>query len=130
MQVGGGNLVEKAAAVYYLASSADGLIFVGNMAFQIMHALGFPVPRKLIEAGAFKEAVKIIKFANSRNIPILFPKDFWCMKDHLMKPELVPAHSILEGTIFYLFFKTGMILLILLSAKACLVTLTCNVRFS
>lgn len=99
MQVGGGNLVEKAAAVHYLASSADGLVFVGNMAFQIMHALGLPVPRRLVEAGAFTESVRIIQFANSRNIPILFPKDFWCLNDHLKKPELVPVHGILEGKI-------------------------------
>nr|XP_043632560.1 phosphoglycerate kinase, cytosolic-like [Erigeron canadensis] len=97
MMVGGGNLVEKAAAVHYLVSSADGLIFVGNMAFQIMHALGLSVPRNLVEAGAFKEAIRIIQFANSRNIPILLPKDFWCLNDHLKKPEIVPAHGILEG---------------------------------
>ncbi|PWA42220.1 phosphoglycerate kinase [Artemisia annua] len=96
--VGGGNLVEKAAAVQYFVSNADGLIFVGNMAFQIMHALGLPVPKNLVEAGAFKEAIKIIKLANSRNIPILLPKDFWCMNDHLKKRELVPAHCILEGS--------------------------------
>ncbi|KAK9051537.1 hypothetical protein SSX86_028164 [Deinandra increscens subsp. villosa] len=95
--VGGGNLVEKAAAVRYLVSSADGLVFVGNMAFQIMHAFGFPVPRNLVEAGAFADAVRIIQIANSRNIPILFPKDFWCLNDHLKKPELVAVHGILEG---------------------------------
>ncbi|KAI3748428.1 hypothetical protein L6452_11484 [Arctium lappa] len=95
--VGGGNLVEKAAAVHYLVSTSDGLIFVGNMAFQIMHALGLPVPRKLVEAGAFHEAIRIIQIANSRNIPILFPKDFWCLNDHLKKPQLVPAHCLLEG---------------------------------
>nr|GEV87561.1 phosphoglycerate kinase, cytosolic-like isoform X1 [Tanacetum cinerariifolium] len=95
--VGGGNLVEKAAAVHYLISSTDGLIFVGNMAFQIMHALGLPVPRNLVEAGAFKEAIKIIQYAKSRNIPILLPKDFWCLNDHHKEPQLVPAHCFLEG---------------------------------
>ncbi|KAL8210552.1 hypothetical protein R6Q57_004989 [Mikania cordata] len=92
-----GNLVEKAAAVRYLISSADGLVFVGNMAFQIMHALGLPVPRKLVEAGAFTEAFKLIQLANSKNIPILFPKDFWCLNEQFKKPELVPVHGILEG---------------------------------
>ncbi|KAJ0771429.1 putative phosphoglycerate kinase [Helianthus annuus] len=97
--VGGGNLIEKAAAVRYLVSSADGLVFVGNMAFQIMHALGLPVPRKLVEIGAFTEATGIIQYANSRNIPILFPKDFWCVNvnDRLKEPKLVPVHGILEG---------------------------------
>ncbi|XP_071706371.1 phosphoglycerate kinase, cytosolic-like isoform X2 [Rutidosis leptorrhynchoides] len=96
--VGGGNLVDKAGAVRYLVSVVDGLILVGNMAFQIMQALGLPVPKKLVETGAFKEAVKIIQLAKSRNISILFPKDFWCLNNnHLKEPELVPAHSILEG---------------------------------
>ncbi|KAL8241286.1 hypothetical protein R6Q59_014641 [Mikania micrantha] len=95
--VGGGNLVEKAAAVRYLISSVDGLVFVGNMAFQIMHALGLPVPRKLVEAGAFTEAFRIIQLANSKNIPILFPKDFWCLNEQFKKPELVPVYGILEG---------------------------------
>ncbi|KAK1421147.1 hypothetical protein QVD17_23274 [Tagetes erecta] len=97
VMIGGGNLVEKAAAVHYLASSADGLVFVGNMAFQIMHALGLPVSRRLVEAGAFTEAFRIVQFADSRKIPIFFPKDFWCLNDQLKKPELVPVHRILEG---------------------------------
>ncbi|KVI09509.1 Phosphoglycerate kinase [Cynara cardunculus var. scolymus] len=95
--VGGGNLVEKSAAVHYLVSSCDGLVFVGNMSFQIMHALGLPVPKKLVEVGAFNEAIRIIRIANSRNIPILFPKDFWCLNDHLKKPQLVPTHCLFEG---------------------------------
>ncbi|CAI9273283.1 unnamed protein product [Lactuca saligna] len=95
--VGGGNLIEKAAAINYLVSSSDGLIFVGNIAFQIMHALGFSVPNKYIEFGAFKEAIKIIKSANSRNIPIFFPKDLWCMNDHFKNPKLVSTHCIPEG---------------------------------
>ncbi|XP_076899754.1 phosphoglycerate kinase, cytosolic-like isoform X2 [Bidens hawaiensis] len=95
--VGGGNLVEKAAAVKYLVSSADGLVFVGNMAFQIMHALGLCVPKKLVEVGARTEAVRILEFANSRNISIFLPKDFWCVNDRIKKPELVPVHGILEG---------------------------------
>ncbi|KAL4576613.1 hypothetical protein LXL04_012709 [Taraxacum kok-saghyz] len=95
--VGGGNLVEKADAVRYLISNSDGLIFVGNIAFQIMHALGFSVPKKLLEVEAFQEAIKIIKLANSRNIPIFFPKDFWCLNDNFKNPELVSAHCIPEG---------------------------------
>ncbi|KAI3792703.1 hypothetical protein L2E82_06591 [Cichorium intybus] len=95
--VGGGNLVEKAAAINYLVSNSDGLIFVGNISFQIIHALGFSVPKKYLEVGALKEANKIIQFANSRNIPILFPKDFWCMNDQFKKPKLIPSHCIPEG---------------------------------
>lgn len=95
--IGGGNLVEKADAVNYLISNSDGLIFVGNIAFQIMHALGFSVPRKLLEVGAFKEAIEIIQIANSRNIPILFPKDFWCLNDHFKNPKVLPSHCIPEG---------------------------------
>lgn len=100
MQIGGGNLLDKAAALHFLVSSCDGLIFVGNMAFQLMHALGFPVPTKLVEQGALEAALKIIQISESRRIPILFPKDFWCMNVHLQKQlELFPANRILDENI-------------------------------
>ncbi|KAI8563311.1 hypothetical protein RHMOL_Rhmol03G0102600 [Rhododendron molle] len=96
--IGGGKLLEKAAALHFLASRCDGLVFVGMMAFQIMHAQGLPVPMKLVERGVFEEALKIIQFAKLRGIPILCPKDFWCLNSHIPnRLELFPAHSILEG---------------------------------
>lgn len=68
------------------------------MAFQIMHAQGLPVPKKLVERGAIKEALNLTQFAKFRSIPILFPKDFWCINDRLPKQiELFPAHNILDG---------------------------------
>lgn len=68
------------------------------MAFQIMHALGVPVPMKLVELGALKDAVKIVDSAKSRNIPLVLPQDVWCIKDHIPKTmEIVFVHSILEG---------------------------------
>lgn len=98
MQIGGGKLLEKAAALHFLASRCDGLVFVGMMAFQIMHAQGLPVPMKLVEHGVLEEALKIIQFAKLRRIPILCPKDFWCLNSHIPnRLELFPAHSILEG---------------------------------
>ncbi|KAF7147082.1 hypothetical protein RHSIM_Rhsim03G0092500 [Rhododendron simsii] len=96
--IGGGKLLEKAAALHFLASRCDGLVFVGMMAFQIMHAQGLPVPLKLVEHGIWEEALKIIQFAKLRRIPILCPKDFWCLNSHIPnRLELFPAHSILEG---------------------------------
>ncbi|KAL6987373.1 phosphoglycerate kinase [Sarracenia purpurea var. burkii] len=96
--IGGGKLIEKAAALHFLASRCDGLVFVGMMAFQIMHALGLAIPTKLVEHGAFEEALKIIQFAKLRSIPVLFPKDFWCMNNHIPNQlELYPAQSILDG---------------------------------
>ncbi|PSS04595.1 Phosphoglycerate kinase [Actinidia chinensis var. chinensis] len=96
--IGGGKLVEKADALHFLASRCDGLVFVGMMAFQIMHAQGLPVPVKLVEHGAFEEALKIIQFAKFRSVPILFPKDFWCVNNHMPNQlELFPAHSIVDG---------------------------------
>ncbi|XP_057983263.1 uncharacterized protein LOC131168081 isoform X2 [Malania oleifera] len=96
--IGGGRLLDKAAALHFLVSKCDGLVFVGMMAFQIMHALGLPVPFDLVEQGASKEASNIIQFARHRNIPVLYPKDFWCMNHRLTELlEVFPAHCILEG---------------------------------
>ncbi|KAK3022063.1 hypothetical protein RJ639_047331 [Escallonia herrerae] len=96
--IGGGNFLDKAAALHFLASRCDGLIFAGNMAFQIMHALGLRVPAKFVEHGALEEALRLIQFAKSRNMPILFPKDFWCINDQLQNQfEIFPSDSILDG---------------------------------
>ncbi|KAF2289888.1 hypothetical protein GH714_039030 [Hevea brasiliensis] len=67
--IGGGNIYDKAAALHFLASKCDGLVFIGMMSFQIMHALGYSVPSSLIEPGAHRAAVDIIHFAHDRNIP-------------------------------------------------------------
>ncbi|GFQ03291.1 tRNA (guanine-n(7)-)-methyltransferase [Phtheirospermum japonicum] len=96
--IGGGNLAEKAAALKFLASTCDGLIFFGSMAFQILHALGVTVPLKLVDLGALKEAVSIVESAKSRNIPLVLPKDVWCIKDHIPEQmEIFSVHSIPEG---------------------------------
>ncbi|KAL3642609.1 hypothetical protein CASFOL_013424 [Castilleja foliolosa] len=96
--VGGGNLVEKAAALKFLASTCDGLIFVGSMAFQILHVLGVPVPVKFVDLGALKAAVSIVEFAKSRNIPLVLPKDVRCIKYLIPEQmEIFSVHSIPEG---------------------------------
>lgn len=98
MQIGGGNLYDKAAALRFLASRCEGLVFVGMMAFQIMQALGLAVPFNLVEHGAVKEAFSLVQFVQCRNIPILYPKDFLCM--NIRRPdrsEIFPAHGILDG---------------------------------
>ncbi|XP_034910570.1 uncharacterized protein [Populus alba] len=96
--IGGGNLHDKAAALHFLVSRCDGLVFVGMMSFQIMHALGLSVPSYLVEPGAYKAALDIIQIAHDRNIPILHPMDFWCMNEHLPeKMGIFPSHHILDG---------------------------------
>ncbi|KAL3825877.1 hypothetical protein ACJIZ3_021906 [Penstemon smallii] len=96
--IGGGKLVDKANALRFLVSTCDGLVFVGSMAFQIMHALGIPVPLKWVELGALKEAASIVESAKSRNIPIVIPKDIWCTKDHDSEHmEILSVDSTLEG---------------------------------
>lgn len=100
MQIGGRNLAGKAAALRFLASKCDALVFVGSMAFQIMHAMGVPVPVKLVELGALKEAVSIVESANSRNVPIVLPKDFWCMNDVFPEQlEIFSIDSMLDGKV-------------------------------
>ncbi|KAM0949677.1 putative phosphoglycerate kinase, tRNA (guanine-N-7) methyltransferase, Trmb type [Dioscorea sansibarensis] len=96
--VGGRNFIEKASALNYLASKCDGLLFVGILAFQIMHALGLRVPSCFLEHNTVGEALKLIHLAQDRNIPIYFPNDFWCVKD--CNPELLevfPSNAILPG---------------------------------
>ncbi|XP_077221807.1 phosphoglycerate kinase, cytosolic-like isoform X2 [Tasmannia lanceolata] len=96
--IGGGRLTEKAAALRYLASKCDGLVFVGTLAFQIMHALGMPVSLSFVEHGAIRDALEIIQLAKNRNIPILYPKDFWCMNDSLPKLlDIFPSDGIISG---------------------------------
>ncbi|XP_052176813.1 uncharacterized protein LOC127791083 isoform X12 [Diospyros lotus] len=101
--IGGSNLLEKAAALHFLASRCDGLVFVGMMAFQIMHVQGLPVPMKLVEPAANEEALNIIQAAKFRSIPILFPEDFWCMSGRRENQvELFPAHCIPDGNGLFL----------------------------
>ncbi|XP_024038220.1 uncharacterized protein LOC18038153 isoform X1 [Citrus clementina] len=96
--IGGGNLCNKAAALHFLASRCDGLIFVGLMSFQIMHALGLPVPPELVEKGANDAASDLIQFARDKHITILYPKDFWCTKiHHPNQVEIFPSHGIPDG---------------------------------
>ncbi|XP_050382755.1 phosphoglycerate kinase, cytosolic-like [Argentina anserina] len=96
--IGGGNLFYKAAALHTLASTCDGLVFVGMMAFQIMHALWLSVPLNLVEHGALKEASDIVHFAHNRNVQIVYPKDFWCKNSrHSKQLEVFPGHAIPDG---------------------------------
>lgn len=98
VQIGGGNLYNKAAALHFLASRCDGLVFVGMMSFQIMHALGLSVPSSFVEKDAHEAALDLIQFAHSKNITIIYPKDFWCINNHLPKhSEMFPAHVIPDG---------------------------------
>ncbi|XP_073066674.1 uncharacterized protein [Primulina eburnea] len=94
--IGGGNLADKAAALQILASKCDGLVFVGSLAFQVMHALGVPVPMEFVELGALKDAISIVESAKSRNIPLAFPKDVWCINNH--NPEQLKIFSVTSIT--------------------------------
>ncbi|XP_065855843.1 phosphoglycerate kinase, cytosolic-like isoform X2 [Euphorbia lathyris] len=96
--IGGGSLYEKAFALHFLASKCDALFFVGTMSFQIMHAFGYSVPSTLVEPGAYKAAMDIIRFARERNVSILYPQDFWCIKDCKSNQlEVFPSHGISDG---------------------------------
>ncbi|XXG45410.1 hypothetical protein AAC387_Pa02g0499 [Persea americana] len=96
--IGGSNLLNKSTALCCLASVCDGLVFVGRMAFQIMHALGYPVSSSFVEHGAVRDVSNIINLAQNRNIPILFPNDFWCINDFLPELcDLFPSSGILTG---------------------------------
>ncbi|XP_027176973.1 uncharacterized protein LOC113776096 isoform X2 [Coffea eugenioides] len=96
--IGGGNLVEKAAALRLLVSICDGLVFVGNIAFQIMHALGLPLPMKLVEHGATEEALTLINSMKSRSRAVIVPKDFLCLNNlNPEKLEIFSADCLVDG---------------------------------
>ncbi|KAM7254739.1 hypothetical protein ACFE04_019980 [Oxalis oulophora] len=98
VQIGGGNIYDKADALHFLASKCDGIVFVGMMAFQIMHALGLHIPLNLLEPGASKATLDFIKFAHDRNIPIVCPKDFWCTNNvNSNQLKVLAAHDIRDG---------------------------------
>ncbi|XP_057549345.1 uncharacterized protein LOC130827599 isoform X4 [Amaranthus tricolor] len=95
---GGSKLKNKGAALRVLASRCDGMVFVGMMALQIMHAMGMSVPLFLVEREGAKEALEIVKYAEYRSIPILLPSDFLCRNNRLhMKMQTFPAQGILDG---------------------------------
>ncbi|XP_054802747.1 phosphoglycerate kinase, cytosolic-like isoform X2 [Prosopis cineraria] len=96
--IGGGDFYNKAAAFRFLTSRCQGLVFVGMMSFQIMHALGVSVPLGLVDLKACDEALHIVQLAQDRNMQILYPKDFWCRnKSNPKQLQAFPSHSILDG---------------------------------
>lgn len=102
IQIGGGNLSEKAASFWFLASRCQGFVFVGMMSFQVMHALGVSVPIELVDHKALNEALDIVRLAQDRNVQILYPKDFWCRNKYDPKQmHVFPSHGILDGELFF-----------------------------
>ncbi|KAM6568883.1 hypothetical protein CsatB_016868 [Cannabis sativa] len=96
--IGGGNFLDKASALQFLASRCEALIFVGMMSIQIMHVLGLSVPLNLVEHGALKESLDVVQFAQSRNVQIVYPKDFLCKNVQLPNQlEIFPSHRVLDG---------------------------------
>ncbi|XP_039042176.1 phosphoglycerate kinase, cytosolic-like isoform X2 [Hibiscus syriacus] len=96
--IGGGNLKNKAAALQFLESICDALVFVGQMSFQIMHAVGHIIPTNLVERDANKAALDIVQFSHDKNVLMSCPKDFWCMNQRFTKQlEVFPAHGVPDG---------------------------------
>lgn len=98
MQIGGGNLLNKLAALHVLASTCSVLVFVGMMSFQIMQALGLSVSYRLMNHGVCKEAAELIQFSLDKRVRIVYPKDFWCANvDTSKKMEIFASHDIPDG---------------------------------
>lgn len=96
--IGGANLAGKAAALQFLASRCDGLVFVGDAAFQIMHAFGLPVPMELVEQESLEAAHMLVEAAKARGVQIVLPKDFWCLNDYYpSQMKIFPANHIMDG---------------------------------
>ncbi|XP_049360783.1 phosphoglycerate kinase, cytosolic-like [Solanum verrucosum] len=94
----GGNLAGKAAALLFLASRCDGLVFVGDAAFQIMHAFGLPVPMESVEQESLEAAHVLVEAAKARGVQIILPKDFWCLNDYYpSQMKIFPANHIMDG---------------------------------
>ncbi|CAN1805301.1 TSL-kinase interacting protein 1 [Linum perenne] len=98
--VGGANILDKAAALRCLISKCDGLVFVGMMSLQILHALGYSIPSSLLEPGSSGVAVEVVQFAQRIKIPIIYPKDFWCISDRPgNQVEVVSASELVDGRV-------------------------------
>ncbi|XP_009792555.1 uncharacterized protein LOC107791283 isoform X3 [Nicotiana tabacum] len=96
--IGGANLAGKAAALQFLASRCDGLVFVGDAAFQIMHAFGLAVPMELVEKESLEAAHMLIEASKARGVQIVLPKDFWCLNDHYpLQMKICTANHIMDG---------------------------------
>ncbi|XP_016899748.2 phosphoglycerate kinase, cytosolic-like isoform X1 [Cucumis melo] len=96
--IGGGNLLDKLAALHVLASTCSALVFVGMMSFQIMQALGLSVSYRLMNHGVCKEAADLIQFSLDKRVQIVYPKDFWCVNvDTSKKIEIFASHDIPDG---------------------------------
>lgn len=94
----GGNLAGKAVALLFLASRCDGLVFIGNAAFQIMYAFGLPVPMELVEQESLEAARVLVEAAKARGVQIILPKDFWCINDYYpSRMKIFPANRIIDG---------------------------------
>ncbi|CAA6655528.1 unnamed protein product [Spirodela intermedia] len=89
--IGGKNFLEKRTALCVLATKCDGLMLIGKLSFQIMHALGMSIPMNLIEDGAVDKAFDLIQFAKKRGMDIIFPDDFRCVNDE--DPEVMDVFS-------------------------------------
>ncbi|XP_006661798.1 phosphoglycerate kinase-like [Oryza brachyantha] len=98
--IGGSNFLRKAPALELLASLCDGLFFLGKLSFQIMNALGIPVPSCFVEKNATKEVLQLIQIAHSRNIPIYYPTDVRCLynkNNNNENPETLESAELLSG---------------------------------
>ncbi|KAJ8537769.1 hypothetical protein K7X08_014309 [Anisodus acutangulus] len=96
--IGGDNLAGKTSALQFLASRCDGLVFVGDAAFQIMHAFGLPVPTELVEQESLEVAHMLVEAAKARGVQIILPKDFSCLSDHYpLQMKIFPANHIMDG---------------------------------
>ena len=87
MQIGGKNFIQMRTVLHILTTKCDALLFIGNLSFQIMHALGMSVPMTLMEDDVVDEAVDLIHLVKKRSAHIILPDDFLCINDK--NPEVI-----------------------------------------
>lgn len=92
--LGGAKIHEKIRFVKKLIGKADAIMLVPALVFTFEKAQGYQVGKSLIDADSLQIAHDILKNAQTKNYPLIFPVDYQIATDTMQGPlSLVAAHA-------------------------------------